>query len=217
MPSRTNEAWLRALRQTGEAQEEALEALRDYLLRAILVYLRHHRSDLAGYSRDEVRRLAEDMAQDALLLTQASLDTYRGDAKFTTWAYSLAINLAAGELRLQRYRNLSLDELQDDEPAVFSELLRSQPSLDPRREAERRELARELRRIIRDDLTERQRLAILGVHFRRASMDEMAELLEMKRNAFYKLLHDARRKIKAGLQARHFSEGDIVALFDDDR
>jgi RNA polymerase sigma-70 factor (ECF subfamily) len=212
--SRSNEAWLLALRQPGEAQEEAFEELRDYLLRAVLFYLHNHRSDLGGFTGEELRQLAEDMAQESLVAISNSLTQFRGEAKFTTWAYRFAVNRAATELRLHHYRNLSMDRLVQEESAVFYDLTQNLGDVNPDLEAERRDLIVELRRIIREELTERQRLAILGVHFYQRSLDEVADQLGMSRNTLYKLLHDARKKIKNQLETRYFGEGDVLALFD---
>jgi RNA polymerase sigma-70 factor (ECF subfamily) len=212
--SRSNDAWLLALRQPGEAQEEALEELRDYLLRAVLFYLRNHRSDLSDFTGEEIRQFAEDMAQESLVAVSSSLAQFRGEAKFTTWAYRFAINRTATELRLHHYRNLSIDHLLQEESAVFYELTQNLGDVDPSLEAERRDLLGELRRIIREELTERQRFAILGVHFYHRSLDEVADQLGMSRNTLYKLLHDARKKIKNQLETRYFGEGDVLALFD---
>jgi RNA polymerase sigma-70 factor (ECF subfamily) len=203
-----------ALRQPGEAQEEALEELRDYLLRAVLFYLRNHRSDLSDFTGEEIRQFAEDMAQESLVAISNSLAQFRGEAKFTTWAYRFAINRTATELRLHHYRDLSIDHLLQEESAVFYELTQNLGDVDPDLEAERRDLIGELRRIIREELTERQRFAILGVHFYHRSLDEVADQLGMSRNTLYKLLHDARKKIKVRLETRYFGEGDVLALFD---
>ena len=70
-----------------ETQAEALADLREYLLRAVFLYLDRHREDLTHLDRRELEFLADDFAQEALLQIQAKLDTFRGESKFTTWAY----------------------------------------------------------------------------------------------------------------------------------
>lgn len=214
MSSHTNEYWLRALSQPGENQREALETLRDYLLRVVLVYLRDHRSEMIYLSPGEIRQFAEDMAQESLLSIRANLDSFRGESKFTTWAYRFAVNQVATELRLRRYSNLSLDEILEQKEPLFNQLIRDTQGLDPELETERRHLLNLLREIIREDLTERQRQAITAVHFKGYSMDQVAELMDTNRNSLYKLLHDGRQKIKSRLLAHHLSEGDILALFE---
>ncbi len=214
MVNRSNEDWLRALSEKpGEAQAEALQDLRDFLVRAVLVYLSLHRTELAGWSREDVRGLAEDLAQEALLDIRANLESFRGDSKFTTWAYRFVINRAASELRRRRYQNQSLDRLREQEPALFQAILSDQDRVEPEQLADQRYYLDLLREIIETELSERQRTALIAVHWHGRSMDEVAEMMGLTRNALYKLLHDARKRIKASLQARHLSEGDILAPF----
>ncbi len=216
MSPHSNEEWLWALtEQPGEVQSDALRDLHDFLLRAVLVYLSQRRSELAGWSRDDVRGLAEDLAQEALLEIRESLTSFKGESKFTTWAYRFVINRAASELRRQHYRNVSLDQLREDEPALFQALLSEQGAVEPERMAERRQYLNLLRDIIENELNDRQRAAIVGIHVQGLSMDEVASALGLNRNALYKLLHDARKRIKARLHAQHLTEGDILAAFQD--
>ena len=214
MSTRSNAEWLQALQeQPGEALNEALQDLYDFLLRAVLVYLSQSRGELAGWSRDDIRGLAQDLAQDALLEIRQSLSTFKGESKFTTWAYRFVINRAASELRRQRYRNVSFDQLRDEEPAAFQALLLERGKVEPERLAERRAYLKLLREIIETELNERQRAALVGVHLHGYPMDEVAAALGLTRNALYKLLHDARKRIKARLQAQHLTESDILAAF----
>jgi RNA polymerase sigma-70 factor (ECF subfamily) len=214
MASRTNEDWVWALSEPpGEAQSEALLDLHDFLLRAVLVYLSQHRGELAGWGQEAVRDLAEDLAQDALLAVQAGLDSFRGEARFTTWACRFVINRAASELRRRRYHDLSLESLRDSEPAVFQSLAAEQAGSEPEHLAEQREYLSLLQRIIQEELNDKQRAAMIGVHFLGHSMDEVAEALGISRNALYKLLHDARKRVKARLLSNHLTPGDILAAF----
>jgi RNA polymerase sigma-70 factor (ECF subfamily) len=214
MAHRSNEDWLRALSEKpGEAQAEALQDLRDFLLRAVLVYISLHRSELAGWSRQTIRDLAEDLTQEALLEIRASLDSFRGESKFTTWAYRFVINRAVSELRRRRYQNASLDRLSDEDPIAFQEALSDKDKVDPEQLAEQRYYLGLLHDILQTELSERQRAAIVAVHLQGRSMDEAAAMLGLNRNALYKLLHDARQTLKARLQARHLSAGDILSAF----
>ncbi|HRQ39183.1 MAG TPA: RNA polymerase sigma factor [Chloroflexota bacterium] len=214
MVKRSNEAWLAALQGTGEGQHEALLDLRDYLVRTAFVYLRDGRSDLLLLSTDTLYEMAEDYAQNSLLAIQENLDKFRGDAQFTTWAYRFVINEAAADLRRRQYRDFSWEDVAGQETAVFASLLHSGTDGDPEGKAEREEFLRLLWQILDSDLNERQRLAFLGVHFQERSMQEMAEILETTPNTLYKMMHDARKKIKARLLEQHYSAGDILGLFD---
>jgi RNA polymerase sigma-70 factor (ECF subfamily) len=214
MASRTNEDWVMALSEPpGEAQSEALQDLHEFLLRSALVYLSQHRSDLAGWGREAVRDLAEDLAQEALLAIRDSLNTFRGEARFTTWACRFVINRAASELRRRRYHDLSLESLSDAAPAAFQSLQAQKGDAEPENLAEQREYLALLGRIIQEELNDRQRAAIVAVHFQGWSMDEVAAALGISRNALYKLLHDARKRIRARLQVHQLAVGDILAAF----
>lgn len=214
MAKRSNTAWLAALQESGEAQLQALSDLREYLVRAVFVYLRDGRAELSHLSADTLYEMAEDYAQNALLRIQDNLDKFRGDARFTTWAYRFVINEAAADLRRRRYRDFSWDEVAAQEKATFIPLLEGVTRTDLELEAERAELIAFLLQLLESELNERQRLAILGVHFQGRSLQEVAEALETTPNTLYKMLHDARKKLKAKLLAHHYSAGDILGLFD---
>lgn len=110
MRMRSNEEWLRALRADGVEQQEALEDLRERLLWAVLDYLAAHRVSRALFDQEEARQLAEDCAQEALLAILEKLETFRGESRFTTWAYAVTIRLVLGALRRRRWKEVSLDQ-----------------------------------------------------------------------------------------------------------
>lgn len=213
MYTRSNHEWLTELQQKGSTQEQALADLREYLLRVVLLYLRNNRSDLANLSTHEIRHFAEDLAQDALLLVQQNLASFRGESKFTSWAYRFVINLAISELRRRRYRNRSLDALPEQDKlwiqAIFGR------SMGIEQAAELEGILLDLHEIVQENLTERQQLAIQMVHFADMSVLEVAEELELSPNALYKLLYDARQKIKKALLKRYSSKEAILRLLDD--
>jgi RNA polymerase sigma-70 factor, ECF subfamily len=216
MSERSNEAWLQALSEEhSEVKNQALGELRDYLLRSVLVYLSMHRNELLSWNRQEVYELAEDLAQDALIKILQNLESFRGESKFTTWAYRFAVNAAATELRRQRYRDLSLDHLLEEEGYLFASILAGQQSESLDRQVEQRNYIDLLRKLIHEELTEHQRAAIIGIYLRGDSMDEVAAGLQIKRNALYKLLYDARRRLKIVLEEQHLSPNDILASFDE--
>jgi RNA polymerase sigma-70 factor (ECF subfamily) len=69
---------------------------------------------------------------------------------------------------------------------------------------------------IEADLTPRQREALTAVVFEEVPLDELARHWGSNRNALYKLLHDARRRLKDGLRARGFDPNEILEVFGDD-
>jgi RNA polymerase sigma-70 factor (ECF subfamily) len=211
---RTNAQWLADLADTA-SRTAALSDLREYLLRAVYLYLDRHRTDLADLDRHEIRQLAEDFAQEALLQILDRLDTFRGESKFTTWAYRFVINVAAGELRLHRWRTLSLEALADEREVRGSIFIADREAPDPETCAARERVLALIREIIERDLTERQRIALVSIHFRGVPTQVVADRLGITPNAVYKLVHDARVKLKRGLVQRRYSEADVIAIFSD--
>lgn len=216
MSKRSNESWIRMLReQHSEHHNRVMQELHDYLLRAVLLYLVQHRTELSDWRQEDIRALAEDMAQEALLKLLESLDTFRHEAKFTTWAYRFAINITATELRRKRYQNLSLDDLLATERSWLAAILAEHHPESLDRQLEQAETIETLRVMIAEELTERQRAAMMGIYVRGESMETVARALGIKRNALYKLLYDARQRLKRAFESRHLSPNDLLAAFDD--
>lgn len=212
---RTNDEWLHDLNATGELQETAIADLRDLLLRVALFFFSRNLGDFGELNRDEILQRAEDSAQDALIAVMNHLQDFRGDSKFTTWAYKFAINIALMAARHERWKGVSLDELSfSNEGAFFERVLQDKTDGSaPDQSALQNEVRETIQDVIEHDLTDKQRRVILMMVFNDVPMDEVVRHLGANRNAVYKMLHDARRKLKSGLQARGFDIGETLALF----
>lgn len=212
---RTNREWIRDLNASGESQEAAIVDLRNILLRAALYFFSRNLGDFAGLSRDEILQRAEDCAQDALIAVLNHLQDFRGDSKFSTWAYKFAINIALMSARRERWKGVSLDELADAAEGRLSEWAMQDKSagVAPEQSAIQGELREIIRDVIQRDLTEKQRQVLLLMVFNEVPMDEVVRHLDANRNAVYKMLHDARRKLKSSLRERGFEMGEALALF----
>jgi RNA polymerase sigma-70 factor (ECF subfamily) len=210
---RSNADWLAALRSPGPAQETALEELREYLLRAVYVYLSKHRSDLAYFDTEELQQLSQDWAQEALLLILDKLDSFRGDSRFTTWAYRVVINLAAGELRRRRWSVTSLESMTEEAERDVMDYLVEDEAAGPEKVLEQRQLWDTLRQVIDEELTERQRAVLVGAVFRGEPAEALAHQLGTNRNNIYKIMHDARKKLKQKLLQRGLTEEVVLAAF----
>jgi len=214
--TRTNEEWLEDLRASGVTQEAAISDLRDVLLRTVLFFFSRNLGDFQKLSRAEVLQLAEDCAQDALIAVMSHLLDFRGDSKFTTWAYKFAVNVALMTARRERWRGRSLDgsSSSSEEGAPFEWALQDNSTENmPDQSAVQGEILEIIRQVIQTDLTERQRQVLLMMVFHEVPMDEVVHRMGTNRNAIYKMLHDARRKLKAALQARGFEVSEVLALF----
>src|SRR5215216_2384348 len=119
--TRTNQEWLHDLKASGATQEAAIADLRNILLRAALYYFSRNLGDFRGMNREEILQRAEDCAQDALIAVINRLPDFRGDSKFTTWAYKFAINRAMMTARHERWKSVSLDELASSNDSNFFE------------------------------------------------------------------------------------------------
>jgi RNA polymerase sigma-70 factor (ECF subfamily) len=217
MKARTNAEWLIALRSDGEAQTAALSELRTYLLRAALYTLYRSRATLRHLARSDIEQLAEDCAQDALSAILAHLDQFRGASRFTTWAYKFAVNTALVAAQRQRWARVSLDRLLDSPDVAERIGSFSDASSDPERRALQSEIVAAIRQGIETRLTTRQRQALIAVVFEEVPLDELARHWGSNRNALYKLLHDARRNLKAHVIERGFDAKDVLDVFSGDR
>lgn len=210
---RDNAAWLADLAPGAPRRAAAIDELRRYLLRVVLVYLLHRRVELARLSLEDVRQLAEDWTQVATLKVLEELPTFRGDSRFTTWAYRIGINVAAADLRRRRWTELSLD--------VGSDAAEGEPSLPEPRAAEPGPAALAdrgaawavVREAMASDLTERQRAVLERVVLGSESPEEAAEALGTNRNNVYKLLHDARQALRRSIARRGWQVEEVFAAF----
>lgn len=207
MRQRTNEEWLADLH--GLEQASALADLRAYLVRGL-------RFALASYSNvDDL--LIEDSVQDALLRILDSLDTFRGESKFTTWAQKITVRVALTELRRRRWQDLSLDGIIDAHALDFVPGMMIDPGAGPDQQATQRNFMETLQRLIATDLTEKQRQALVAVRIQGMPLEEVARRMGTNRNALYKLLHDARQRLKQRMEAEGLTPEEVLAAFDSSR
>jgi len=156
----------------------------------------------------------EDFAQEALLKILAGLDSFRGESRFTTWAQKIAVRVALTELRRHRWRDVSLDKMTGGPDADhFISGTLADPSAGPEQQAIQRMLLSTLRRIIATELTDRQRQALVAARIHGMPLEEVARRMGTNRNALYKLLHDARQRLKKRMMAEGLSPQDVLAAF----
>lgn len=217
MIDRTNEEWLADLGSEGNQRAEALEDLRTRLERGVFFYLRNDRSDLSNRPSDEIEQMAQDFVQDALLKILDNLETFRGESKFTTWASKIATRVAISELRRVRYKNYSLDHLTaggETMPSIASLVVTPDDSPAPEAYTEREEVFRIVNDAIQNALTERQRTALMAYVVDGVNIEAIADRMDTNRNALYKLIHDARVKLKTYMEEQGLSLDYILDLFE---
>jgi RNA polymerase sigma-70 factor, ECF subfamily len=214
MVDRSNEQWLADLRGSSDVQADALTDLRQRLQRGIYYYLSRERSDLASLSSQEVNQMAEDLAQDATLRVLENLESFRGDSRFTTWATKIAVRVAISDLRRARYKDFSLEDITaDGELMPDVKGVGGSTPVVPESQTEREDVLLKVDHALREALTERQRQALIAVAVQDIPMDIVAERMGTNRNALYKLVHDARRKLRTYLEQQGLSTSYMINLF----
>jgi len=210
MASRTNEAWLSDLRAEGEIRSVAIEDLRAIIEKGLPYAL----SRWLSPDQPQFNSLVEEVTQETLLRVLDQLDTFEGRSQFTTWVHKIAVRIALTELRRKRWRDSSLDELTENEEIPPPPGLLADPHASPETSAERADMLERVRRIIDEELTERQRQALLLLGVQDMPMEEAARKLKTNRNALYKLLHDARLRLRTRLATEEIAPHEVLSLFE---
>ncbi len=211
MSNRTNEQWITDLEKEGPTREAALEDLRVVVANGLPYAL----SRWISPSDPQFEALVEEVTQETLLRAVDRLHTFEGRSQFTTWVHKIAIRIALSELRRKRWRDTSLDELVDNEEAPAPESLLEDSSAGPETSVERADMMARVRRVIEEELTDRQREALVMLGLQDMPMDEAARRLKTNRNALYKLLHDARLRLKRRLSLEGLSAQEVLNAFEE--
>jgi len=209
-PTRTNPEWLLALREPGEAQEQALAELRQILVRG----LRHALQAWLEGDSPALESLAEETAQEAVLRVLERLGTFQGRSRFTTWAHKVAIRIALTELRRKQWQDVSLDRMLEIEEGTEGDRWPADPAAGPELTVEQNDLLVRLSAIMQEELTPRQMRVMQAAALRGVPLEALAQKMGMQRNALYKLMHDARLKLKRRLAREGLSPADILQAFE---
>jgi RNA polymerase sigma-70 factor, ECF subfamily len=191
-PGLTDAEWIDALRANSDP---AVEALHELLLRAARFEVERRGGRLRREALDD---LAMQSADDALVAVLAKLDDFRGDSRFTTWAYKFALLEAAVRLRRLEWQNREVPL----EAEAWDRLASAGAS--PQADAELHELMAGVRAAIEERLTPHQRHVLVSATIAEVPIDVLAERLDTTRGALYKTLHDARQKLRRCLAEQGF-------------
>ncbi len=212
MPTpRDNDVWLEQLSASGPERDAAIQDLLSWLQKRLFFYLRD-RSDLRSLHDGELQAMSADFAQDSVLIILQKLDQFEGRSKFTTWAARIAVHQALGELRRARWRDVSLQAVTQD-GAFEPDFMRRDETSSPEEEAIQQEALAVVMDVIQNELSERQSRALYARMALRMPSSVLAEELGVSHNTLYKLIHDARKRLKARLLARGLNPEDILASF----
>jgi RNA polymerase sigma-70 factor, ECF subfamily len=210
MSTRTNEEWITDLETPGPGQEAALADLRQIVL-AGLPYA------ISGWLPVDDPRfdaLAEEVAQETLLRVLSRLGTFERRSQFTTWVHKIAVRQALSELRRKRWENVSLESLLEDSGLSDAPRWMADSTPVPDQAIEMADTLSRVEKIISEELTEKQRQALVAVGVKGMPLEEVARRMGTNRNALYKLLHDARLRLKQRLSHEGLSPEDILAVFE---
>ena len=210
MDKRTNEEWIADLRAGGDRQAQALEDLRAIILRG-LPYAIAGRLDP---NSPEAEALTEEMAQETLMNVLKYLDTFEGRSQFTTWVHKIAVRAALTELRRVRWREVPLPELTMDDEADTSYREMPDPQANPEEQVSRAEMMKRVNRIIMEELTDKQRQALTAVAMQGMPLEEAARRMGTNRNALYKMMHDARLRLKKRMEMEGLTPQEVLAVFE---
>jgi RNA polymerase sigma-70 factor, ECF subfamily len=190
--------WVRALSADGAERERATARLHEMLLRVARAEVRRRGGQLR-ISGPELDDLAHQAAADAVLAIIAKIGEFRGESRFTTWAFKFVIFEVSGKIGRHFWRHPAVPleaEDWDQLPDRFG--------LDPARESEWRDLVQALRRAVEEELTSHQRRVFIAIVVDGVPLDALVAQLGSSRNALYKTMFDARRKLRASLVANGY-------------
>jgi RNA polymerase sigma-70 factor (ECF subfamily) len=192
--------WLRRLGADGGERQAAERELHARLVRIALAEVRR-RSASTPVTGQELEDVAYQSAADAMLAILAKLGDFRGESRFTTWAYRFVILEVSSKLGRHYWRNppVALD-------AGQWERLPDRLGIDPERQAESAGILAEVRRVVDEELTSHQRRVFVAIVVDGIPLDALAAELGLRRNAVYKVVFDARRKIRRALVANGYLE-----------
>jgi RNA polymerase sigma-70 factor (ECF subfamily) len=193
-----SEAWIRSLAASGGERDEAISSLYALLLRVARFEARR-RADRLGIDGPELDDLAHQAASDALVAILAKLEQFRGDSRFTTWAYKFVVFEVSTKFRRHFWKAppvaMDLEEW---------ERLPDRFGVEPDRASERRALIDALKTAVESSLTAHQREIFVAIVLRGTPLDVVVEQLGSSRNAVYKTLFDARSKLRRVLAANGY-------------
>jgi RNA polymerase sigma-70 factor, ECF subfamily len=196
--------WVQALAATGSRREEATARLHGLLVRIALADA-GRRGPRLRITGPELEDLAYQAAADALLAITAKLGQFRGESRFTTWAYKFVIFEVSAKLGRHFWRHPGVPFDAED-----WDRLPDRFGFEPEREAEWGDLLAALRRAVDTELTPRQREIFVALVLNGVPLDALVVKLASNRNAIYKMLFDARRKLRAALVANGYLSHDTT-------
>jgi RNA polymerase sigma-70 factor, ECF subfamily len=196
------EEWHLDLEAEGARGVDAVAHLHGLLLRAARFEVFRRAGSLPQLSAVDLDELAQDAADDAAVSVLRRLGDFRGESSFRTWAYKFALLEASVKVRRRAWRDREVTL----EPEYWESLAHAGPGPDD--DVESGALLEAIRDGIRSALTPRQRQVLVATVLEGVPIDVLADRLGSNRNALYKVLHDARRRLRDHVAAAGFPEAN---------
>ena len=192
-----SQGWIERLQANGAERDAALVELHALLLRAARFEVNRRRASSAHLRGNDYDDLAQQSADDALVAILHKLGDFRGDSRFTTWAYKFALYEAAANVRKRAWQGREIPLKAETWPLIVDEHQRS-----AQQSVETTDVLAALGEAIDGELSPHQREVLVAITLNGVPIDVLAERLNTTRGALYKTLHDARQKLRAALLAR---------------
>ena len=195
--------WLAALHGAGRTRDDCLARLHA-MLRRVAIRELHRRTATTAIGGPEINDLADQAAGDALLAITAKLDTFRGESRFTTWAYRFVVLEVSSKLGRHYWRSPDVRLDAEDWDRLPDRL-----GADPSGQAERNEMIEAVRCAVNESLTEHQRRLFVAIVLNGVPLDAVVARAGSTRGAIYKAIFDARRKIRRWLVANGYLDDNV--------
>ena len=142
------------------------------------------------------------------------MDTFEGRSPFPTWVHKISVRIALTELRRRKWRDVSLDSIIEDQTISAAPRIVADSSPSPETSVEQADMLAQVQRLIMEELTDKQRQAMTAISIQGMPIEEVARRMNTTRNALYKLLHDARLRLKHRMAQEGLTPEDVLSVFE---
>jgi RNA polymerase sigma-70 factor, ECF subfamily len=192
-----SQGWLERLQGSGADRDAALVELHALLLRAARFEVNRRRATSPHLRGSDYDDLAQQSADDALVGILRKLGDFRGDSRFTTWAYKFALYEAAANVRKRAWQGREIPLKAEAWPLIVDDHQHS-----AQQSVETNDVLAVLGEAIDGELSPHQREVLVAITLNGVPIDVLADRLSTTRGALYKTLHDARHKLRTALAAQ---------------
>lgn len=190
------QVWSELLLDAGPAHDDAVRRLHTLMIKAARHQVTYMYPTMPVIGGVRVNDIVSQAADEATVAALGKLADFEGRSRFTTWAYKFGVFHATNEVRrnMWKHREIDLDGLAEPVGTAAS----------PEQHVEQLEFAHAVTLAINTVLTPHQRQVAVALLIEDIPIDVLAERIGSTRNALYKTLFDARRRLRIRLTADGF-------------